>query len=198
MTAPGAEPWTDQVQRRLIQAMDYADDALRAVTPRLLSSPTPCRDWNLRMLLEHVHESLAALHEGIAAGQVAAAPAPRSGASTAAALVGTFRNRAAALMRASAETGGDGDISIVGQPMSADCLRTVAALELAVHAWDISQACGQCLPIPEELAAGLLAQARVLVPQAGRAPLFAPPVPPPPHSTPSDRLTAYLGRLSRQ
>jgi uncharacterized protein (TIGR03086 family) len=198
VTVPGAEPRPDQVQRRLIQAMDYADEALRAVTPQLLSSPTPCRDWNLRMLLEHVHESVAALHEGVTAGQVAVAPGPGSGAGTAAGLVGTFRTRATALVRASAESDGDGDITIGGHPLPVDCLRTVAALELAVHAWDISQTCGQRLPIPDDLAADLLAQAHLLVPRSGRSPLFAPPVPPPPRPTPSDRLIAYLGRLSRK
>ncbi len=81
--------------------------------------------------------------------------------------------------------------------MPLDCLRTAGALEIAVHAWDISQSCGQCLPIPDEPANDLLEQARLLVPRLGRYPLFAAPAPAPPRSTSSDRLTAYLGRPVR-
>ncbi len=81
--------------------------------------------------------------------------------------------------------------------MPLDCLRTAGALEIAVHAWDISQSCGQYLPIPDEPANDLLEQARLLVPRLGRYPLFAAPAPAPPRATSSDRLTAYLGRPVR-
>ena len=64
-----------------------------------------------------------------------------------------------------------------------------------MHAWDISQSCGQCLPIREP-ANDLLEQARLLVPRLRHA-LFAAPAPAPPRSTSSDRLTAYLGRPVR-
>jgi len=78
-----------------------------------------------------------------------------------------------------------------------DCLRTVGVLEIAVHAWDISQACGQRLPVPEDLAAGLLTQVALLVPRLGREPLFAAPVQAPARSTSGERLVAYLGRAVR-
>ena len=55
-------------------------------------------------------------------------------------------------------------------------MAATAALEVAVHGWDISRACGQRQPIPRALATGLLAIAPVLVPRTGRHPLFAAPV----------------------
>ena len=67
----------------------------------------------------------------------------------------------------------------------------------AAHAWDISQSCGRCLPIPDEPANDLLERARLLVPRLGRYPLFAAPAPAPARATSSDRLTAYLGRPVR-
>jgi uncharacterized protein (TIGR03086 family) len=198
VTALAGTPWPAQAQHRLTQAIGYADGVLQAVTPHLLSQPTPCQAWNLRMLLEHAQESLGALHEGVTAGRVAVSPAqtpgPACGASSAAALVSAFRERATALLDASAQADGDVRVSIGGHLMALDCLRTVGALEIAVHAWDISQACGQRLPIPDEPATDLLAQALLLVPRLGRYPLFAAPAPLPPRPTFSDRLTAYLGR----
>jgi uncharacterized protein (TIGR03086 family) len=182
----------------LTRAVTYADGVLDAVTPQLLSRPTPCHAWDLRMLLEHAEESLAALQEGITAHRVAVRPAhPTSGASSAAALVSGFRRRATALVHASAQADGDSPVTVGGRPVLLSCLLTVGALEIAVHAWDISQACGPSLPIPDEPATELLAQARLLVPRLGRHPLFAAPAPALPRSTSSDRLTAYLGRPAR-
>jgi uncharacterized protein (TIGR03086 family) len=201
VNALAAAPSPGQAHHRLTQAIGYADDGLDAVTPQLLSEPTPCHAWNLRMLLEHAEESLAALHEGVATSRIAASPAqtpgPASGASSAASLVGAFRRRATALLNASAQADGGVPVTIGGHLVPLDCLRAVGALEIAVHAWDISEACGQHFPIPDELAAGLLAHALLLVPPLGRRPLFAAPAPAPPRSTASDRLTAYLGRRHR-
>jgi hypothetical protein len=68
------------------------------------------------------------------------------------------------------------------------------ALEIAVHGWDMSRACGHCQPIPPTLAAGLLAIAPLLVPGTDRHPLFATPVSVPPEAGLSDQLVAFLGR----
>jgi uncharacterized protein (TIGR03086 family) len=203
VTAPVGAPWPGRAHHLLTGAVGYADGVLDAVTPPLLSRPTPCRAWNLGMLLEHVAESLAVLHEGLTAYRVAASPActparPAGDASSAAALVGAVRQRAAALLGASAQADSNLPVAVADHRMPLDCLRTTGALEIAVHAWDISQACGQRLPIPDEAAADLLAQARLLVPRLGRHPLFAAPVPAPPRSTSSDRLAAYLGRPARR
>jgi len=188
---------TGQAHHRLTQAAGYADGVLGAVTEALLARPTPCRGWNLGMLLEHVGESLAALHEGVSAQPVAldaAFPGLDPVDRCAATLVGTVRQRTAALLGLSARADGDAPVSVGAHPLPLDCLLTVGALEIAVHAWDISLACGQGWPIPDELAADLLTQAQVLVPRLDREPLFAAPAPVGAAGTPSDQLVAYLGR----
>jgi uncharacterized protein (TIGR03086 family) len=201
VTGPAAAPWPAEAHDRLTQAISYADGILHAVTPQLLSRPTSCHAWNLRMHLEHADESLAALYEGVTDGWVTASPlrtsASGSGASSAAALVSAVRQHAAALLHASAQADGDAPVTIGGHPIPLHCPRTVGALEIAVHAWDISHACGQRLPIPVEQATDLLAQARLLVSRLGRHPLFAAPAPVRRRPTPSNRLTAYLGRTTR-
>jgi hypothetical protein len=53
---------------------------------------------------------------------------------------------------------------------------------------------GRGQPIPPVLATDLLVIAAVLVPGTGRHPLFAAPVTVAATASPSDRLTAFLGR----
>lgn len=204
MTLPAEVRPPGQEHRRLTEALGYADVVLGAVSGRPLSSPTPCREWDLRMLLEHAEDSLAVLLVGLTEQRITEPPAPTppdtmppGAARSAADLVGGFRRHAAELLDASALADSGSQVSVDGHPLPVDCLRTVGALEIAVHAWDISQACGQRLPVPEELAAGLLTQVSLLVPRLGRDPLFAAPVQPPARPTCGERLVAYLGRTVR-
>jgi uncharacterized protein (TIGR03086 family) len=203
VTVPDAVRWPGQEHSRLTEALGYADVVLGAVSAGLLSSPTPCRQWDLRMLLEHADDSLAVLLEGLTAQWIAEPPAPLpsgtappDAARSASDLVGTFRRHAAELLDASARADGGSQVTVDGHPLPVDCLRTVGVMEIAVHSWDISQACGQRLPVPEELAAGLLTQVGLLVPRLGREPLFAAPVQPPARPTCGERLDAYLGRTA--
>src|SRR5260370_37100131 len=73
MTQPAAD-WASG-ERLLGQAVAYALEPVAVITPGLLARTTPCRGWDLRMLLWHCCESLAALREGLAAGRVGPCPA---------------------------------------------------------------------------------------------------------------------------
>jgi len=145
---PAAAARPAEGARLLEPSISYATGVALAVTPELLSRPTPCREWDLRTLLRHACESLAAFGEGIEAGRVGPDPAAEDGV-LAADPARAFRDRAGQLLDAWT---GPGDqrqvIEIAGCPLAAGVIATVAALEVAVHGWDISRACGQCQPIP--------------------------------------------------
>lgn len=174
-------------------AIGYALAAADAITPAMLRRPTPCRGWDLRMLLRHVNESLAALREAAGAGRVSVWPA---GEPPAGDLAATFRDRARELAEACGGVCDHSDrvIGIGDRVITLSTVAVLGALEVALHGWDISRACGPARPIPAPLAAGLLELAPLLVGESGRAPLFAPPVTPAPDAGPSDRLAAFLGR----
>ncbi len=197
MTQADPTAWPAEAGRLLEPSISYALGVVLAVTPELLSRPTPCRGWDLRMLLRHASESLAALNEGIEGGRVGLDPAAEYG-DLAADPARAFRDRACQLLDAWTGPGHQRQvIEIVGCPLEASVLAAAAALEVAVHGWDISRACGQRQPIPRVLATDLLVIAPVLVPGAGRHPLFAAPVTVAATATPSDRLAAFLGRPPR-
>lgn len=54
----------------LERAIGFAVASLRLVTPDRLGQPTPCADWDLRALLTHMNDSLAALIEAADFGSV--------------------------------------------------------------------------------------------------------------------------------
>ena len=64
----------------LTQEIRYALGTVRTITPEQLRNPTPCQGWDLRLLLKHATESLAALREGISIGHVSLVPAGNPGA----------------------------------------------------------------------------------------------------------------------
>jgi uncharacterized protein (TIGR03086 family) len=198
MTQPATAAWPAEGARLFESSISYALRAVVAVTPELLSRPTPCREWDLRMLLRHASESLAAIAEGIETGRVGLDPAAEGG-DLAADPARAFRDRAGWLLDAWTSPGHQRQvIEIAGCPLAASVIAGAAALEVAVHGWDISRACGQRQPIPRALATGLLAIAPLLVPRAGRHPLFAAPVTVPATAGPSDQLAAFLGRVPRE
>lgn len=194
MTQAGATAWPADGTGLLEPAISYALAAVRAVTPEFLPRPTPCRGWDLRMLLRHSNESLAALREGIDAGYVGLDSTVEDD-DLAADPVRAFRDRACRLLAAWTSLGHQHQVvDIADCRLAASVMAGAGALEIAVHGWDVSRACGRRQPIPHALATDLLAIAPLLVPGTGRHPLFAAPVIVAPAADPSDRLAAFLGR----
>jgi uncharacterized protein (TIGR03086 family) len=187
MTQAAPAAWPGEAARLLEPSISYALGAVLAVRPELLPRPTPCRGWDLRMLLRHASESLAVLGEGLQAGHIGLDPGAEDG-DLAADPARVFHDRACQLLDAWATPGHQRRIvEIAGCPLAASVMAATAALEVAVHGWDISGV----------LATGLLVVAPVLVPGTGRHPLFAAPLAVAATATPSDRLAAYLGRTPR-
>jgi uncharacterized protein (TIGR03086 family) len=178
----------------LEQAISYAARSVLDVTPAHLPRPTPCQGWNLEMLLRHASESLTALCDATATGHVGLIPgAPDRNPAANPALI--FRDRAGRLLAAQATADGRHQVLDIGDlPLPAIAMECAGAIEIAVHGWDISQACGRRRPIPDALAASLLAIAPLLIPETGRHPLFGPPVRVTAQASPGDQLVAFLGR----
>lgn len=175
-------------------ALACADD----VTPGRLANPTPCASWDLRALLVHCADSALVLREAISSGCVGQTPvaAAEPGASVLGRPPGpgaAFCAEAGLLLRACA-VGRSGRVAVGGRYLAAGLVAATGAIELAVHGWDISAACGRHRPIPPVLARDLLAITSLVVNDATRAGLFGAPVRVPPPACPGDQLVAMLGR----
>lgn len=175
----------------LERAINYAFGAVEAITPDLLTRATPCSAWDLRALLDHLNDSLAALNEAVDAGLVAAPAEPDRAADPAA----TFRRSAGRLLGALTGRYGYGErpVDVGEHQLAVDLVAITGAVEIAVHGWDIYRARGRPTPIPAELALDILAVCPLLVTDEDRQDRFAARVPVC-SGEPSDWLVAYLGR----
>jgi uncharacterized protein (TIGR03086 family) len=193
-----------RIEYRLLErAIRYALSAAGHTTPQLLTEPTPCPGWDLGTLLLHLGESFDTLAGSLRARTLDPGPG-RSGADGPAGapsapdggeLVAGLAGRAAALLWACAEVpGGQEPVAAGDLRLTTGVVAITGAIEVAVHGWDISMACGAGGPVPSRLATELLPYAALLVPRHTRPGLFADPVPVPRRSCSGDRLVAFLGR----
>lgn len=177
----------------LRESVNYACRTVRAVTAQELSHPTPCREWDLRALLNHLNDSLLTLSTARRTGRVGPAPSPPAGGEDDAPLATFDRNSRLLLahgLRRRARRG----VLVVDLPLADHLLVAAGAIEISVHGWDVGQAAGRPDALPEGLATELLAIAPLVVDDACRSPHFGPVVAVPPASGPATRLLAYLGR----
>lgn len=176
-------------------AVSYALASAALAAPQLLSGATPCPGWDLEMLLDHVSDSLGVVHEALVTGGVSASPAPPVHPGPEPGPAGRLRGQAGRLLDicAAGRTGGR-PVAIRDRELTASMVAVTGAIEIAVHGWDISVACGAARPVPPGLAAILLPVAWLLIPPDTRPGLFADPVQLAGLAEASEQLVAFLGR----
>lgn len=175
----------------LDRSLTYTCARLGEVRDDLLDRRTPCAGWRLADLLAHMEDALDAFTE--AAGGAVGVSATRGTAGP----VPAIQAKAMALRGVWARPA-PGDVVIEASSdrhdLRAPLLVATAALEVAVHGWDVGRATGVDAPLPEELARELLPMAQVLVGPADRGVRFAQPRPAPTGAGEASVLLAFLGR----
>jgi uncharacterized protein (TIGR03086 family) len=177
----------------LERAINYTLGSLQAVTPDALSRPTPCTDWNLRDLLTHMNDSLAALHEAVDEGAIDLDPRVFDPDEDP---VVMLRNRACQLLGAWTGVEREQSIVIGGHPLTSGIVTSAGAIEVAVHGWDVARACGRDRPIPPSLAEELLDLSVLFVAADDRPARFGHQIRVPESAPVADRLLGFLGRES--
>ena len=163
--------------------------ACRAVLQRLteedLSRPTPCTEYTVGDVGQHLVRSMVLLAS--VAGEQIDTP-----------VAGTLEENVAATAEAALAAwrrhGLDGSVAVGRSVMPAGLAVEIIPLELLVHGWDIAQATGQGIDASPEVASYLLDRARELITQDKRGRSFAAEVPVRPEATALQRLIAFTGR----
>jgi uncharacterized protein (TIGR03086 family) len=179
---------------RLDHALDQISALLGRVRPDQAGDPTPCAEWDVAALAEHVVADLdrftvAARGERPDWGQ----PVPPVGGGWRAA----FDRGATALRSAWIEAG---DLTVTVQlpigEMPRSFILSQQTAEFAVHAWDLDRATGHTGQLDEDLAAAALAWAnQTLKPEyRGEGKAFGAEVPVPADAPATARLAGFFGR----
>ena len=188
----------------LERAVGYTRTSLQLAVSADPAARTPCERWDLLTLLQHMNDALAAFTDAAEIGYVDLVPIRGAGGSAAShrgpgpvpPLVDALKRRACALIAAWTHHPGTGDIAVSDRELRSDLLAGAGSLEIAVHGWDVAQACGVDRPLPAALALDLLDVVPLFVGAADRPARFAERVDVPLHARPSTRLLAAVGRGS--
>jgi uncharacterized protein (TIGR03086 family) len=158
--------------------------------------PTPCEQWNVAQVLRHAAGDqlayAAALTGGDGPSENPFAPSDQRPADPRDFLESALSSSAAALAAVAPDAEEVPSPLPLG-PLPAATVIGAAALDAAVHAWDIAVATGHPSPLTADLAARLMPAARTIAdPFRGFA--FAPALPPRPGDDAAAELLRYLGR----
>jgi uncharacterized protein (TIGR03086 family) len=159
---------------------------LRGVGEGQLGSPTPCTEFTVEQLVDHLLRSMSGL------GHMA-------GAEITPASSGDVESRVAFTAEQTLEAwrwrGLDGDVSVGPNPMPASRAAGILSMEFLIHAWDLAVATGQKVQVSDEVTAYVLGIAEQLISPQGRAGgAFAEAVEVGPDAQVLDRLIAFSGR----
>ena len=166
-------------QAILRRALDQLADLLDDLPDGELDGPTPCPEWSLQDLVDHI-VAAPSRFAGMARGEaVDWSATPAAGPEPAA----RFRSNAADLLGAVA------DDAVSAVPVDWQCA------ELAVHTWDLARAVGRSTAdMDSEVAERGLAFLRASLTDDNRSPAFGPERPAPDGADPYQRTAAFAGR----
>jgi uncharacterized protein (TIGR03086 family) len=180
--------------------LDRAHTALRdttaALTPADLGRQTPCSKWNVAQVLQHSAGDQLAFAAAIT-GQDGPTEDPFTPSGT---LAGTPASliepniAASAAAFATVDPAGTTPTPLPQGVLPTATAATAAALDAAVHAWDVAVSTGQPSPLDDDLAAQLLPVAREIVEPLRQYAAYAPALEPRADDSTAAELLRYLGR----
>jgi len=159
---------------------------LRRLTGDDLARPSPCTEYTVGEVGQHVVRSMLLL-ASVAGEQLGSPAAGR--------LEGQVTATAEAALAAWRRRGLGGSVAVGRSTLPASLAVEIIPLELLVHGWDMARATGSEIDIPPEVAGYVLGRARELITQDKRGRSFAAEVPAGPTATNLERLIAFTGRV---
>lgn len=167
-------------------ALTVLQTVIRPISLADKSRQTPCREFDITGLTEHLMFSITTL--GGAAGTEV--PDSKDDAVDRRVILA-----ARPALDAWHRRGLDGSVSLGPGEFPAKAAVGILALEFLVHGWDYAAAMGQPLEVPDALAGYVLDLAKGIITPEGRGSVgFDPPVEIPGEASAFDHLLAYTGR----
>ena len=169
-------------------ATDRAIAVVEAVRSEQLSSPTPCAEWTVQQLIDH----LAGGAEYLLSAASGREPAERSSTTAA-----DYRNGVADVLDALAAPGAMDRTCIAPLGFEWPVSQAVAGtfMDVLIHTWDLARATGQDEKLDPELVDACAAMFLPEMPERGRAAgIIGPAIEIGDDASAQDRLLAAMGR----
>ena len=182
-------------QKQMTNQVDLYEAAVRhtravvaGVKPEQLSNPTPCSEWNVQALMNHLVEGT-----GFASGALSGVgpqPAPTEGSTLEAYDAGTAKvleiARMAGTLKKLVSTP-------IGEMVGGEFLAAVF-MDTLIHGWDLAKATGQDTRLEPALAESCYSVAVPLAEPGRQGGAFGPGVEVSPDASPQDKLLRLTGR----
>jgi uncharacterized protein (TIGR03086 family) len=168
------------------QALVVVHHVVETIGPDDLHRSTPCRDWDVQALADHLVDTIARL--GAAAEIQTTVPDCGS-------IDQRIHQVTQPILAGWRRRGLTDDVVFSGRTLPAHLALGILSLELVVHGWDFAVALDRSFDVSDVHAAHVLGQAQQTLNAQSRATAgFDPPLPVPADTTPLDRLIAFTGR----
>jgi uncharacterized protein (TIGR03086 family) len=169
------------------ESLAVLENVLRGIAKDDESKPTPCREFDVARLTDHLMNSITAI------GGHAGAEFPERDRSDLVERQVMLAARPA--LDAWHKRGLDGTVPFGGGDASASMMAGVLSIEFLIHAWDYAMATGRNVDPPDSLSDYVMGLAKVIITPAGRSNVgFDDPVEVSADACALDRLIAYTGR----
>ncbi|MFD7443787.1 TIGR03086 family metal-binding protein [Streptomyces sp. NPDC059909] len=166
---------------------------VRGVASEALAAPTPCADYDVRALINHLLQVIVNFQALAAKKDSDFSTTPDR---TAGDWQGLFEEETAALVKAWAEPGAEeGTTGSLGLP--ARTVGHMVLLDMTAHVWDLARATGQSYEPDPGVVAELGPAVEEMAPMAQEYKAFGKPVSVPEDASPFERLLATTGRDPR-
>jgi uncharacterized protein (TIGR03086 family) len=181
-------------------AADLAAGPLRVVTPEQLTTPTPCGDYDVRALIDHlawaaVLSQRAATRTPLEHDWSSLTPAPF--------LDGVPAEQWAAAVPAELDTAADawadpaaweGETLMGTTAMPAEVVGPLMLAEFVLHGWDLARGIGAPYDVPADLGVATLAAVQPVAQMGRDGGWYGPEVPVPADAPAFDRALGLAGR----
>jgi uncharacterized protein (TIGR03086 family) len=156
-----------------------------------LSRPTPCSEYDVAALRNHI----VGWSQQFAAGSMERDATVDAGSYQAGDdAADVFRQAAGDVVRGWREHGFDRDVNLTGSPSPGPMVFNITVMEYLTHGWDLAAATGQPVPFTEDEAADALALAEATLRDEYRGDAFGPRREVPAGAPAIDRFIAFMGR----
>jgi uncharacterized protein (TIGR03086 family) len=176
---------------RIERATSVASEKVSGVKSADLSKPTPCSEFDVRALLNHMLGGLTMLTTAARGDKATMPEGDQIGSDPS----GTYDERRAALLEAVRTPGAlDGNWQMPFGSLPGQMMAGIAFMEHLTHAWDLAKATGQDTTLPAELVAECMALVTPMDAMLRSPGVCSAAVPVPDTASGQDKLVAFLGR----